>query len=164
MLAGKPSFAFGAEIVRLTRCGAVSSMSGWRVRRRSVRRSMLAFLQHLLDRFRHRTQGVSTMAIAPRSRLSDARCSGLALVSLFVCTVGSGHDGPMPQLDPYGSWASPLSAEALSDARVNLGDLRSARGRLYWTPTVPAAGGISALFSMDGDAAAMPVTPDGINV
>jgi dipeptidyl aminopeptidase/acylaminoacyl peptidase len=104
------------------------------------------------------------MAIAPRSRLSDARCSELALVSLFVCTVGSGHDGPMPQLAPYGSWASPLSAEALSDARVNLGDLRSARGRLYWTQTVPAAGGISALFSMDGDAAAMPVTPDGINV
>ena len=29
---------------------------------------------------------------------------------------------------------------------------------------MPAAGGISALYSMDGDTAAMPVTPDGINV
>jgi hypothetical protein len=90
--------------------------------------------------------------------------TAFALASLFMCSSGIGHAGPAPQVAPYGSWASPLSAEALSGARVNLGDLRSERGRLYWTQTVPAAGGISALFSMSGDAPAMPVTADGINV
>jgi dipeptidyl aminopeptidase/acylaminoacyl peptidase len=104
------------------------------------------------------------MAIASRSRPNNARCAVLAFVSLLLCTFASGHDGSMPQIAPYGSWASPLSAEAISDARVNLGDLRSVHGRLYWTQSVPAAGGISALFSMDGAAAAMPVTPYGINV
>jgi hypothetical protein len=72
--------------------------------------------------------------------------------------------GPTPRIAPYGSWDSPLSAESLGGAQVNLADLRSVRGRLYWTQTVPAAGGISALFSLEGDAPAMSVTPDGINV
>jgi dipeptidyl aminopeptidase/acylaminoacyl peptidase len=104
------------------------------------------------------------MAIAPRWALSDARSPGLVLLGLFAWTTASGYDGPMPQIAPYGSWASPLSAEALSGARVDLGDLRSVRDRLYWTQTMPAAGGISALFSMGGDAAATQVSPDGINV
>jgi dipeptidyl aminopeptidase/acylaminoacyl peptidase len=81
-----------------------------------------------------------------------------------MCAASSGHDASKPRPAPYGSWASKLSAEALSGARVNLGDLRSVRDKLYWTQTMPAAGGISALFSMDADARAMPVTPEGINV
>jgi dipeptidyl aminopeptidase/acylaminoacyl peptidase len=77
---------------------------------------------------------------------------------------GSGHEGPGPKVAPYGSWASPLSAQALGGARVNLGDLRSLDGRLYWTQTVPAAGGISTLLSLSGDGHTKPVTPDGVNV
>jgi hypothetical protein len=94
----------------------------------------------------------------------SGRYALLALVSLFMTDTGSGHEGPGTTVAPYGSWASPLSAEALGGARVNLGDLRSVDGKLYWTQTVPAAGGISTLFTSSGGAHAKPVTPDGVNV
>jgi len=87
-----------------------------------------------------------------------------ALGSLFMTGTGSGLEGPGTTVAPYGSWASPLSAEALGGARVNLGDLRSVDGRLYWTQTVPTAGGISTLLSLRGGAQAKSVTPDGVNV
>jgi dipeptidyl aminopeptidase/acylaminoacyl peptidase len=64
---------------------------------------------------------------------------------------------------PYGSWASPLSAEALAAGGINFGDLRSANGRLYWTENVPARGGAIALFSYT-DGAVAPVTPENANV
>jgi dipeptidyl aminopeptidase/acylaminoacyl peptidase len=76
----------------------------------------------------------------------------------------SGYEGPAPRLAPYGSWASPLSAEALGRGQVSFNDLRSVNGRLYWTETVPAAGGVSALFSLGKDAAVAAVTPAGTNV
>ena len=70
------------------------------------------------------------------------------------------------QPSPYGAWASPLSAEALCSARVGISDLRAVDGRLYWIQTEPASGGRSALFSMDGSAAAVAksVAPAGANV
>ena len=68
-----------------------------------------------------------------------------------------------PTIAPYGSWASPLSAEALAAGGVNFGDLRSANGRLYWVENVPARGGEVALFSYDGRVTAQ-VTPNGANV
>jgi dipeptidyl aminopeptidase/acylaminoacyl peptidase len=77
-----------------------------------------------------------------------------------------GHEDLGPRCAPYGSWESPLTAEAQSGAQISIADLRSVAGRLYWTQTQPAAGGIAALFSMSqggGDAAA-PVTPAGVNV
>jgi dipeptidyl aminopeptidase/acylaminoacyl peptidase len=67
----------------------------------------------------------------------------------------SGAAVPKQDVAPYGAWASPLSAEALSAGRVSFGDLRSVAGRLYWTETVPSSGGISALFSMESDALGM---------
>jgi dipeptidyl aminopeptidase/acylaminoacyl peptidase len=71
---------------------------------------------------------------------------------------------PPPVIAPCGSWASPLTAEALSAGRVNFDDLRSVNGRLYWTQTQPSAGGISALFSSGPDTPATQVSPAGINV
>jgi dipeptidyl aminopeptidase/acylaminoacyl peptidase len=68
-----------------------------------------------------------------------------------------------PQMAPYGSWASPLSAEALAAAGISLSDLRSADGQLYWTESVPAAGGATALFRWK-DGAATPLSPAGANV
>ena len=68
-----------------------------------------------------------------------------------------------PTIAPYGSWASPLSAEALAAGGINFGDLRSANGRLYWVENVPARGGEVALFSF-GDGVAAQVTPNGANV
>ena len=64
---------------------------------------------------------------------------------------------------PYGSWASPLSAEALAAGGIYFGDLRSADGELYWTENVPAAAGAIALFSLKKGVAA-PVTPADANV
>jgi dipeptidyl aminopeptidase/acylaminoacyl peptidase len=68
-----------------------------------------------------------------------------------------------PITTPYGSWASPLSAEALAAGGIYFGDLRSADGELYWTENVPAAAGAIALFSLKKGVAA-PVTPAGANV
>jgi dipeptidyl aminopeptidase/acylaminoacyl peptidase len=76
----------------------------------------------------------------------------------------SGRERTGPVTAPYGSWTSPLSAEALSTGRVTLGDLRSVDGQLYWTETVPAAGGISVLFRSAGGATATRLSPEGINV
>jgi dipeptidyl aminopeptidase/acylaminoacyl peptidase len=68
-----------------------------------------------------------------------------------------------PTIAPYGSWASPLSAEALAAGGISFGDLRSANGRLYWLENVPARGGSISLFSL-GEGAAAQVTPDNANV
>ncbi|HXP27585.1 MAG TPA: prolyl oligopeptidase family serine peptidase [Steroidobacteraceae bacterium] len=68
-----------------------------------------------------------------------------------------------PTTAPYGSWASPLSAEALAAGGINFGDLRGANGRLYWVENVPARGGEVSLFSF-GDGATAQVTPNGANV
>ena len=68
-----------------------------------------------------------------------------------------------PTIAPYGSWASPLSAAALAAGGINLSDLRSANGRLYWSENVPARGGEIALFSHGAGATAQ-VTPNGANV
>ncbi|MDB6098553.1 MAG: hypothetical protein QOK23_1751 [Gammaproteobacteria bacterium] len=75
-----------------------------------------------------------------------------------------------PVTAPYGSWSSPLSAQAVAAGGINFGDLRSADGRLYWTENVPAAGGAIALFSMQagtpaaGAPAAAPLTAPESNV
>ncbi len=68
-----------------------------------------------------------------------------------------------PQSAPYGSWGSPLSAEALAAGGIRFGDLRTAAGGLYWTESVPARGGAVSLFSLS-NAVAVQVTPDAANV
>jgi dipeptidyl aminopeptidase/acylaminoacyl peptidase len=65
---------------------------------------------------------------------------------------------------PYGTWRSPLSAQALAAGRISFADLRAAAGRLYWTETVPAEGGITALFCMLGEQGAARLSPQGSNV
>jgi dipeptidyl aminopeptidase/acylaminoacyl peptidase len=68
-----------------------------------------------------------------------------------------------PTIAPYGSWASPLSAEILAAGGIGFGDLRSANGRVYWTESVPARGGAISLFSLAGGSPQQ-VTPDDANV
>jgi dipeptidyl aminopeptidase/acylaminoacyl peptidase len=65
---------------------------------------------------------------------------------------------------PYGSWVSPITAEALADAQIGFGNLRNFNGDLYWTENVPAAGGANGLFRMSDTATATRVVPDGANV
>jgi dipeptidyl aminopeptidase/acylaminoacyl peptidase len=69
-----------------------------------------------------------------------------------------------PLTAPYGSWKSPLQAEVLSRGRVSLDDLRSVGARLYWTETMPAAGGISGVFSATVGGSARLLSPEGVNV
>ena len=65
---------------------------------------------------------------------------------------------------PYGSWVSPITAEALADAQIGFGNLRNFNGDLYWTENVPATGGANGLFRMSDAATATRVVPDGANV
>src|SRR3954452_19411254 len=68
-----------------------------------------------------------------------------------------------PVIAPYGSWASALGAEELSRGRVGIGDIRSADGHLYWTESIPAAGGVSGVFSTVTSAAGAQISPEGVN-
>jgi dipeptidyl aminopeptidase/acylaminoacyl peptidase len=69
-----------------------------------------------------------------------------------------------PVVAPYGSWASPLGADELSRGRVGIGDLRSVDGHLYWTESIPAAGGISGVFSTVTSPTGTRISPEGVNV
>ncbi|MDP9007182.1 MAG: S9 family peptidase [Pseudomonadota bacterium] len=84
------------------------------------------------------------------------------LFGLFAAMTANSAAAP-PVTAPYGSWASPLSAEALAAGGIYFGDLRSANGELYWTENVPAAAGAIALFSLKNGVAAQ-VSPQGANV
>jgi len=88
----------------------------------------------------------------------------LALLAAAAMTGANSHVQAGPVVSPYGSWNSPLRAEVLSSGRVAMGDLRSADGRLYWTESMPAAGGISGLFSAAAGESGTRISPEGINV
>jgi dipeptidyl aminopeptidase/acylaminoacyl peptidase len=104
------------------------------------------------------------MALSVQSRRRRVPVRSVALVMLYTAARVSATSSPGPVTAPYGSWSSPLSAEALGAAQVSFDNLRSSNGRLYWTETVPDAGGIPSLFSMTGDAEAARITPEGVNV
>ena len=97
-----------------------------------------------------------------RPKFTAAGRLGCALVC-FVGAAAMSAQPTTPTIAPYGSWASPLSAEALAAGGINFGDLRSANGHLYWVENVPARGGEVSLFSF-GDGATAQVTPNGANV
>jgi dipeptidyl aminopeptidase/acylaminoacyl peptidase len=64
---------------------------------------------------------------------------------------------------PYGTWASPVSAEALAKGAIGVSDLRAVDGRLYWLENRPDEQG--RMVAMTGDAAAArQLTPEGFNV
>jgi dipeptidyl aminopeptidase/acylaminoacyl peptidase len=69
-----------------------------------------------------------------------------------------------PTPKSYGSWVSPITAEALADAQIGFGNLRNFNGQLYWTENVPAAGGAVGLFRLSDTSIATKVVPDGANV
>jgi dipeptidyl aminopeptidase/acylaminoacyl peptidase len=103
---------------------------------------------------------------APESYVTTARTFAATAHSaciLFGLSVMSNSLTAAPIEAPYGSWASPLSAQAVAAGGIYFSDLRSADGRLYWTENVPAAGGAMSLFSSYNGVAA-PVTPAGTNV
>jgi dipeptidyl aminopeptidase/acylaminoacyl peptidase len=98
------------------------------------------------------------------SRLTARARVCLLLVVSSAVTGANSHERAAPVVSPYGSWDSPLRAEVLSSGRVAMGDLRSLDGRLYWTETMPAAGGISGLFTATATDNGTRISPEGINV
>jgi dipeptidyl aminopeptidase/acylaminoacyl peptidase len=86
-----------------------------------------------------------------------------ATAGLLIAASALGAES-ISQVAPYGSWASPVSAEAATQGRVAIADLRIANGKLYWTESQPSKGGKSAVFSMVADGgAAVALTPEGSN-
>ncbi len=68
-----------------------------------------------------------------------------------------------PEIKFYGSWASPISAEALAKNAIGISGLCAASERLYWLESLPEEG--SRLVVMTGNAdGCHRVTPDGFNV
>jgi dipeptidyl aminopeptidase/acylaminoacyl peptidase len=90
--------------------------------------------------------------------------SGAAICGIIAAVSLMSGARAAPVIAPYGSWESPLRAEVLSGGRVAMGDLRSVDGHLYWVETIPAAGGISALFSTAEVAGGARISPEGVNV
>lgn len=64
---------------------------------------------------------------------------------------------------PFGTWASPITAEATAEGQIGLSGLTVADGRAYWLESLPSEGG--RVVIMTGDAAgARALTPAGFNV
>ena len=68
-----------------------------------------------------------------------------------------------PVKAPYGTWASPISAESLAKGAIGVSDLRTEGGRLFWLENRPDQAG--RMVAMTGDAAeARQLTPDRFSV
>jgi dipeptidyl aminopeptidase/acylaminoacyl peptidase len=69
----------------------------------------------------------------------------------------------MPFKAPYGTWASPISAESLAKGAIGVADLRTEGGRMFWLENRPDQAG--RMVAMTGDAAdARQLTPDRFSV
>ncbi|HEX4199593.1 MAG TPA: prolyl oligopeptidase family serine peptidase [Caulobacteraceae bacterium] len=68
-----------------------------------------------------------------------------------------------PTTAPYGTWASPISAESLAKGAIGVSDLRTEDGRLFWLENRPDQGG--RMVAMTGDASGVTeLTPEGFSV
>jgi dipeptidyl aminopeptidase/acylaminoacyl peptidase len=69
------------------------------------------------------------------------------------------------QMQPYGSWRSPIPPAALAQAAIAMSDLRTGtRDRVYWRESRPAEGGRQVLMMRERDGAIRQLTPEGFNV
>jgi dipeptidyl aminopeptidase/acylaminoacyl peptidase len=91
-----------------------------------------------------------------------AAVAGAVFVAQLAAAVSAHASAPV--IAPFGSWASPLSAEALAAGGIAFADLRAVNGTLYWTESVPAAGGNVVLYSSKDGAHALAVTPQSASV
>ena len=69
-----------------------------------------------------------------------------------------------PATAPYGSWASPITAQLIAAAGVALGGLQAVGEHLFWLELRPREGGRTALVRRDPDGLIDDVTPAGVNV
>jgi len=91
-----------------------------------------------------------------------AAVAGAIFIAHLAVAVNSHATAPV--ISPFGSWATPLSAEALAAGDIRFADLRAVDGTLYWTENDPAAGGNIVLYRTKGGAEATALTPQSANV
>lgn len=65
---------------------------------------------------------------------------------------------------PYGTWASPITAEAITRSSIRLGNLFVDNGHLYWTESRPMESGRTVIVCEPPDGDAFDVTPQPFNV
>src|SRR5687767_10277735 len=65
---------------------------------------------------------------------------------------------------PYGTWASPLTAQAVAAGALKLGDITVEGDDIYWVEGRPAEGGRSVVVKRSSDGRIADVTPAGTNV
>jgi dipeptidyl aminopeptidase/acylaminoacyl peptidase len=65
---------------------------------------------------------------------------------------------------PYGTWESPVTAEALASAHISFDNLTSLDGALYCTENAPTAEGASWLFQRSANAHTQPLVSGTANV
>ncbi len=70
---------------------------------------------------------------------------------------------PGPQIRPYGSWASPITAAEIAAGAVVLGEVRLDGNTIYWLEMRPAEGGRSVVVRRREDRAAEDCIPQGFN-
>ncbi|MCA1657021.1 MAG: S9 family peptidase, partial [Actinobacteria bacterium] len=64
---------------------------------------------------------------------------------------------------PFGSWASPMSPEALTEGGLRLSDLTVAAGRVWWVERRPNDGGRQVVVSADGEGVITDRVPEGFS-
>jgi dipeptidyl aminopeptidase/acylaminoacyl peptidase len=69
-----------------------------------------------------------------------------------------------PTIAPYGSWASPIAIERLTDGVVFLSEPRGAGGVRWWLEGRPEEEGRQVLVRRDPDGKMTRLTPEGFNV
>jgi dipeptidyl aminopeptidase/acylaminoacyl peptidase len=70
---------------------------------------------------------------------------------------------PQPEVAPYGSWKSPISAEQLARGGVGLGELQTDGDAVLWLELRPAEGGRQVICRWEQGTITQ-LTPDGFNV
>lgn len=69
-----------------------------------------------------------------------------------------------PQIAPYGSWKSPITADLIVASSIRLGELRLDGEDIYWSELRPTEGGRSVIVRQTPDGQQTDVTPSPFNV
>lgn len=70
----------------------------------------------------------------------------------------------MPEVKPYGSWETPISAKKVASKKVGLSEIHIAEDYVYWLETRPSENGRTVLVRLREGGAKEDLTPEGFNV
>lgn len=69
----------------------------------------------------------------------------------------------MKQIEPYGSWKSPISSDLIVAGTISLGDIVLDGEDIYWVESHPSEGGRNIIVRRTSDGNASDVTPPGFS-